>query len=121
MIASGFACYNRIITDSFSDLEEVLFSLTTFSIAILSTLSFFSLILKNRKSVALLSSLLLLMIITISISILISIFIIKDFGISKTDYFAAFAVYSVLFGVLYVVRKFKVVQYENIDLIGQET
>ena len=118
MIAFGFACYNRIITNAFSNLEEILFSVTTFSIALLSTLSFFSLILKNKKSVLLLSGLLVLILITISLGILRAIFILKSFGIESIDYFLTPLLYFVLFGILYIVRRFKAVHYENIDLIG---
>lgn len=116
MIAFGFACYNRWIINSFSNGEEILFSITTFSIAVLATLSFFSLILKNKKSVGLLSGLLIL--ITASLGILRTVFISKNFGINRMDYFLAFGFYLVLFGLLYIVRRFKAVHYENIDLIG---
>lgn len=120
MIAFGFGCHNRWITNSFSSGEEILFSITTFSIAVLATLSFFSLILKNKKSVGLLSGLLLLILITASLGILRTVFISKNFGINRMDYFLAFGFYLVLFGLLYIVRRFKAVHYENIDLIGLE-
>lgn len=120
MLAFGFAVYNRWITNSFNNGEEILFSITTFSIAVLSMLSFFSLIFKKKYSINLLFGLLVLIMITISLGILRTIFILKSFGDDKLDYFLAFSLYLVLFGILYIVRRFKAVRYENIDLIGQE-
>ncbi|PTT68024.1 hypothetical protein DBR25_20645, partial [Chryseobacterium sp. HMWF001] len=98
MISFGIASFSRIITNSFNDLNDILFSITTFSIFILSIISSVSLILKNKSSVIILSSLLVSITITLSLGILISFFIFKDFGINKSDYIIAFCMYLLLFG-----------------------
>jgi hypothetical protein len=120
MVSFGFACLNRIITNSFNGLNEILFSITTFSIFILSTISLISLILKNKNSVIILSGLLILIIITLSLGVLMSFFLIKDFGENKSDYFIAPCLYLILFGLLFLIRrsKYEEIQYENIEEIG---
>ncbi|WP_415326691.1 hypothetical protein [Chryseobacterium sp. MMS23-Vi53] len=120
MTSFGLAGFNRIITNSFNDFQEVLFSITTFSIFILSVISLILLILKNKNSVLVLSSLLVSIIITLSLGILNSIFIMKDFGINKSDYLIAFCIYLILFGFLYLIQRFKYkdLKYESIELIG---
>lgn len=122
MVSFGFACLNRIVTNSFNGLKEILFSITTFSIFILSTISLISLILKNKNSVFILSGLLILIIITLSLGVLMSFFIIKDFGENKSDYFVASCLYLIVFGLLFLIRRFKYkeVQYENIEEIGTQ-
>ncbi|PVV53473.1 hypothetical protein DD829_19345 [Chryseobacterium sp. HMWF035] len=122
MISFGIASFSRIITNSFNDLNDILFSITTFSIFILSIISSVSLILKNKSSVIILSSLLVSITITLSLGILISFFIFKDFGINKSDYIIAFCMYLLLFGLLYIIQRFKYKDqnYESIELIGTQ-
>lgn len=123
LISFGFGTFNRIIENSFSNVEEILFSITTFSIFILSITSLILLILKNKNSVAILTYLFVLIMITLSIGILISIFIVNDFGNDKLDYFIASFLYLIIFGFLFIVQRFKSKEklYEiDIDSIGTQ-
>lgn len=121
LISFGFGSFNRIRENSFSDKEEILFSITAFSIFILSIISLILLILKHKNSLTILSCLLVLIMITFSIGILMSIFIIKDFGEYKGDYFVASCLYLIVFGFLFIIQRFKYKknEYENIEEIGQ--
>ncbi len=124
VISFGFGTFNRISEYSLNDIEEILFTITTLSIFILSIVLLVLLILKNKKSVIILSCLFTLVMMTFSIGIFESIFIVKDFGEDKTDYFLAFFLYLIVFGILFIIQRFKFKEklYEiEIDSIGKHT
>ncbi|KMQ64201.1 hypothetical protein ACM39_16890 [Chryseobacterium sp. FH2] len=65
------------------------------------------LILKNENSVIVLSSLFILIIIILSLGVLMSFFIMKDFGENKDDYFVVFILYLIAFAFLFIAKRFK--------------
>ncbi|MCU7616119.1 hypothetical protein NZ698_02815 [Chryseobacterium sp. PBS4-4] len=117
-IAFGFGIYNRIVLNSIFDLYSVII----FIVAILSVLSSLLLIKKNNLSILTFSISLVLISSMIAFSIIKAIFE-GYYGNDSLDYIMPPIIYSILFGLLFLIIKYKSnndhFQLE-IDQIGQE-
>jgi len=116
-ISFGYGIYNRIVVNAVFDL----YSMIIFLIAVLSVLSFLLLIKKNKLSILTFSISLILISSTITFSIVKSIFD-GGFGGDSMDYIMPPIVYFLLFGLLFLIIKYKSkVDYfqSEIDQIGQ--
>lgn len=102
----GFAFYTRVITNSFLETKDFIDSILIFLIALLSTLSLFFLIKKNRYAILTFSATLIIILIIFSYGIFEAIFIAKDFG-GVLDYILMPAIYFILFGLLFIIQKYK--------------
>jgi len=103
----GFAFYTRVITNSFLNTKDFIYSILIFLIGALSALSLFLLIKKSGSSILTFSITLILILIIFSYGIFESIFIIKDFGGDILDYTLMPAIYFILFGLLFIIQKYK--------------
>lgn len=113
---------NRIETKDFDSILDV-FSFTAITlISILSLISFVMLIIKNKNSTIVFSVVVLLILLLISVFLSYSIFVVKDFGENKADFYTAPIPYLIIFGVLFLIHKYKSIdkfEYLEIDEIGK--
>lgn len=116
-IAFGFGLYNRIMINSLFDIYTILI----FIIEVLSFLSLLLLINKNKSSILTCSISLILIFLIITFGIFRKVFF-KDFGHDSMDYFMPPIVYTILFGLFFLIMKYRVrtdyIQLE-INEIGQ--
>ena len=113
---------NRIETKDFDSILDV-FSFTTITlISILSLISLVMLIIKNKNSTIVFSVVVLLILLLISVFLIYSIFVVKDFGENKADFYTAPIPYLIISGVLFLIHKYKSIdkfEYLEIDEIGK--
>lgn len=113
---------NRIETKDFDSILDV-FSFTAITlISILSLISLVMLIIKNKNSTIVFSVVVLLILLLISVFLIYSIFVVKDFGENKADFYTAPIPYLIIFGVLFLIHKYKSIdkfEYLEIDEIGK--
>lgn len=117
----GFASYNRLSVGAYSNVRDIVFSTTTFSIAVTSLISLFFLLSKNRNSVKTFSIMLILLLSTFSIGILDSMIIKGDFDYDKFTISLVFFMYAITVGFLLMARKFRIKEdfrFVEIDEIG---
>jgi len=114
---------NRIETKDFDSILDV-FSFTAITlISILSLISLVMLIIKNKNSTIVFSVVVLLILLLISVFLIYSIFVVKDFGENKADFYTAPIPYLIIFGVLFLIHKYKSIEkfeYLEIDEIGKQ-
>lgn len=112
---------NRIETDNFDNSIDVFSFVGIIMICILSFSSLIMFIIKNKNSVVIFSAVLFLILLIISFFLFYSIFIIKDFGESSTDFYTVSLVYGIILGILFITNYFKFRKNINeleIDEIG---
>lgn len=117
-----FGVYNRITTNYFDDFLDVFSFIAIILISILSLTSLIMLIIKNKNSIIIFSIILLLILLMISVFLFYSIFIVKDFGENMADFYTAPIPYLIIFGVLFLIHKYKSIdkfEYLEIDEIGK--
>ncbi|MNU15149.1 hypothetical protein D3C71_32750 [compost metagenome] len=116
-IAFGFGLYNRIIINSLFDIYTVLI----FIIEMLSFSSVLLLINKSKLSILTYSISLILIFLIITFGIFKKLFL-KNFGNDSMDYIMTPIVYSILFGLFFLIIKYRIktdfIQLE-IDEIGR--
>ncbi len=106
-IAFLFGVYNRIETDYFDDFLDI-FSFSTISlISIVSVICLVMLIFKNKNSVILFSTVLLLILLIITVFLFYSIFIKGDFGENTSDWYTVPILYILIFGILILIHNYK--------------
>ncbi|SMP34196.1 hypothetical protein [Chryseobacterium profundimaris] len=121
-VSFSLGVYNRIETNYFDDLFDVLSFIIINVISILSLISLVLLIKKNKESIIVFSGVLLLILFIILSAIFYSIFIVKDFGENTMDFYLAPALCLMIWGILFGMHKFKYKQnlYEfEIEEIGK--
>jgi hypothetical protein len=115
---------NRIDTKDFDSILDV-FSFTAVTlISILSLISLVMLIRKNKNSTIVFSVVVLLILLTISVFLSYSIFVVKDFGENKADFYTAPIPYLIIFGVLFLIHQYKSndnFEYLEIEEIGKQS
>ncbi|MEG2079478.1 hypothetical protein [Chryseobacterium sp.] len=115
---------NRIDTKDFESILDV-FSFTAVTlISILSLISLVMLIRKNKNSTIVFSVVVLLILLTISVFLSYSIFVVKDFGENKADFYTAPIPYLIIFGVLFLIHQYKSkdnFEYLEIEEIGKQS
>ena len=113
---------NRIETKDFDSILDI-FSFTAITlISILSLISLVMLIIKNKNSTIVFSVVVLLILLIISVFLIYSIFVVKDFGENKADFYTVPIPYLIIFGVLFLIHKYKSIdkfEYLEIDEIGK--
>jgi|GEM_PF-1803221 len=121
-ILFDFASANRITTKAFFNLKDLTFSLFIIAIAITSSITLIFLIIKNKIAILTFRITIALIILSLTVGVLDSIFITKKFGNgSNKDYILTPIVYLLLVGLLYLVHKtkYKVDCFYELEEIGK--
>lgn len=106
-ISFSLGVYNRIILNYFDDFLDIISFVVLFTISILSLISLILFIGKNKNSIIVFSTVLLLILLIFTCAIFYSIFIVKDFGESIIDFYLVPILYLVILSVLLGIYKFK--------------
>lgn len=107
LISFSIGIYNKIENYYADDFIDVLLLAIISVVTLLSFISLTLFITKNKNSIIVFSAVLILILLFISVFVFYSIFIVKDFGENVTDLYTVSGVYFIIFGILFIIHKFK--------------
>lgn len=121
-ILFSFASVNRVITNSFLNVRDIMYTLFIFITAMLSLLTLVLLIVKNQISILTFSITISVITIALSYGVFESIFVLQTFGNgSNTDYILTPIVYFILFSLIVIVLKsrYRLNYFYELEEIGK--